>query len=185
MTDFTFSLEQSQTYCFGLWWHWVHKIHFVILSHPTPLCHQRALGWASCVTQQLLFYTWWCTCIWASLLIPLSLSFPASVHKSILYICIFISILQIGPQDSFSKLHLYMCVCYYTCFSLSDLLQKVWYLYKRNTTWPIFCFLICVPASWSDLQSLLYSCLSCWDFSFPITFRSFPLREDPSAFVSG
>ena len=36
-------------------------------SHPTPLGHHRAPGWASSVTQQLptnhLFYTWQCVCV--------------------------------------------------------------------------------------------------------------------------
>ena len=79
----------------------------------------------------------------------------------------------------------YICVCVTILAFLFQTYFRCGTYIKWNTTWPIFCFWICVPACWSDLQSLLYSCLSCWDFPFPMTLRSFPLREDPSAFVSG
>ena len=80
--------------------------------------------------------------------------------------------------------YMYMCVTI-LAFLFWTYCRRCGTYIKRNTTWPIFCFLICVPACWSDLQSLLYSCLSCCGFSFPITLTSFPLREDPSACVSG
>ena len=64
----------------------------------------------------------------------------------------------------------YMYICVTTlAFVFRTYCRRCGTYIKWNTTWPILCFLICVPAWWSDLQSLLYRCLSCWDFSFPMT----------------
>ena len=65
-------------------------------SCPTPLGCHRAHGWVPCVIWQLptscLFYLWWRIniCLNATLSVCSTLSFPCCVHKSILYVYIFI-----------------------------------------------------------------------------------------------
>ena len=75
------------------------------LLHSTPLAHLRATGWASVIKQLStsyisIFYKRWC--IYQRYF--LSRSYPllsTCVHKSILYVCIFIPSLQIGSSKPF------------------------------------------------------------------------------------
>ena len=55
------------------------------------------------------------------------LPFPWLVHKSFLYICIPLVVLQTGPTVPFSGFHLYLFV-YDICFSLSGRLHSGWWL---------------------------------------------------------
>ena len=52
-----------------------------------------------------------------------TLSFLHGVHKSVLYVCLFLSYKQVH-QYHFSKFHIYVLI-YDICFSLSDLLHSV------------------------------------------------------------
>ena len=93
-------------------------------SHPTPLGHHRAPGWAPCVIQQLptsyLFYTRSYIYVSATFSIHPALSFPCYVHKSVLYICVSISSLKTSSSLLFFWIPLYALV-YNICFSLSDI----------------------------------------------------------------
>ena len=112
------------------------SLWFPIDSTP-PGCH-RALDWAPRTIQQLptcyLFYTWFCIRLFffildlfifnftllyntvlvfirfnATLSIRPTLFFPHWVHKSVLYVCVSIAALQIGPSVSFFYIP-YVCV---------------------------------------------------------------------------
>ena len=90
-------------------------------TDPTPLGCHRALGWASCMIQQLptcyLLYTCLCICFNATLSICPTLFFPHCVHKSVLYVCASIAALQIGTSVSFFYIP-YVCVnIWYLLFS--------------------------------------------------------------------
>jgi len=73
-------------------------------SHPSPPGHRRAPGWAPWVIQQLpscLFYT--LGNMYMSMLLSVcpTLSFPLYVQKPVLYIYVFIPVLQIGLSVPF------------------------------------------------------------------------------------
>ena len=78
-------------------------------SHPIPLGHHRALGWAPCIIHHLpiscQFYTWWYIYVNATLLIHLILFFPPCVHRTVLHVCISISAQQIGLSVTFFQMH--------------------------------------------------------------------------------
>ena len=100
------------------------------LTPPShPLGHHRAPSWAPCAIQHLptsyLCYTWQCVYISATLSICPTLSFPLSVHKCILDVCVSLPALQIGSSVLFSLKStalifwsglrecpiIYLCVC--------------------------------------------------------------------------
>ena len=154
----------------------------LITSHPSMssestglsfLCYTAASVW------HMVMYGYQCYSLNSSL--PLLPRMCPQVHSLHLHLYFY------PANKSIRRVFLnYMYICVTTlAFVFRTYCRRCDTYIKWNTTWPILCFLICVPAWWSDLQSLLYSCLSCWDFSFPMTLTSFPLREDPSAFVSG
>ena len=64
-----------------------------------------------------------CVYISNSFPVPATLPFPCYTHVSILYVYILVLALQIGYSAPFSLDS--PCMCYYTCFSLSDLLHSV------------------------------------------------------------
>ena len=83
--------------------------------HPTPLGRHRVGSLCNLATSHYLFYTWSCIYANATFSIHSTLTFPHSVHKSILYYI---------NQYHFSKSHIYI-LTHNTCFSLSDLLHSV------------------------------------------------------------
>ena len=70
-----------------------------------PLGCDRALRWAPCVIQKLptsyLFYKRYCTHANATLSIHPTLFFPHHIHEPFTYVCVFITVLQIGPSVPF------------------------------------------------------------------------------------
>ena len=85
-----------------------------LLPHPISLCGYRALVWVPWVIQQIpsgyLFYIWQCMFPCTFSIHP-TLSFlpPHRVHKSVLYVCISIAVLQIG--SSLQSFYIpYICV---------------------------------------------------------------------------
>ena len=89
-------------------------------SHPTPLRCHRVLGWARCIMQQLLtshlFYLWQCICVSATLSIPPTFSFPHCVHKSVLYVSLFLPWKQVHRYH-LSSFHIYVLSIWYLFFS--------------------------------------------------------------------
>ena len=93
-------------------------------SHPTPLSHQTAPGWAVCyiiasrwlsILRMIRISTH--AYVNATFSIYPTLSFPHCVRKSILYVCICIPALQISSSGPFSRFHIYE-LTYDICFDL-------------------------------------------------------------------
>ena len=96
-------------------------------SHLAPLGHCRAHGGLPMLYRGFLLAIYFtCVTIYvsATLSVHPTLSFPHWVHKSILYICIFIPALHILHWYYFSRFHIYALI-YDICFSLPVLLCSV------------------------------------------------------------
>ena len=112
---------------------YIYPLFFGISSH---LGHHIALSRVPCVIQQVLisylFYTQQCIYINFNLpihLLPLS---PLGIHMFVLYICVCISVLQIGSSVPFFQIP-HTCINIYLFFSdfiLYDRLQVHSHLYK-------------------------------------------------------
>ena len=71
----------------------------------SSLCYRQ-------LATRYLLYTWWCKYFSATLSIHPTLSFPHSVHKSVLYICDCIPALQIGSSVPFFRFHIYALILF-------------------------------------------------------------------------
>ena len=122
----------------GIWTHIPPASWFT--PHPSPLGHYRPPRRAPCAIRQLptsrLFYTSSCIDVSATLSALPTFPSPHCMHKSLLYVCISISALQIGSSVLFFQIpYIYIyTLIYNVCFSLSDFLHSVWQTLGPATT---------------------------------------------------
>ena len=100
--------------------------------HPPKVVTEHQVELPVLYIQELptsyLLYLWWCVCLNVNLSVCPTLSFPCCVHKSVIYVCVYIHALQIGLSVSFfssththtdiyihththTYIHIYLCMC--------------------------------------------------------------------------
>ena len=108
--------------------------------HPTLLRHYRAPSWAPCAIHRLptsfLIDTWWCTYVNAALSVHPTLPFHLCVHKSLLYICVFIPALQIGSSVPFFRLYVSLLHLDFLDEIGSNIVSRMcfFFFHRHNTT---------------------------------------------------
>ena len=103
----------------------LHLLPIPLPCHPSRLSQSTELSplWYTAAPHQLsISHTavWLCRCY----SVHPRLSFPLCANKSILFVCVFISALQISSSVPFSRFRIYVLI-YNICFSFSDLLHSV------------------------------------------------------------